>query len=99
MEPDDTAPPPRLQDTNSGKLDLILWRLTELERDLTGMVNRKEYETRHEQLTSRVTSLEDARAEVNKERRTVFIGIIVALSVPALRFVFELIEGMEGIGT
>lgn len=97
MEPDDTAQPPKLLETNSGKLDLILWRLTELERGLTGTVNRKEYETRHEQLTSRMASLEDARAEAGKERRTIFIGIIVALSVPALRFVFELIQSMEGI--
>lgn len=96
MEPDDTAPRPKLQSTDSGKLDLILWRLTELERDLTGTVNRKEYETRHEQLAGRVTSLEDARAEGAKERRTVFIGITVALSLPALRFIFEIIQSMEG---
>lgn len=98
MELDDTVPPPKLQHSDSGKLDLILWRLTELERDLTGTVTRKEYETRHEQLTSRVASLEDARAESVKERRTIFIGIIVALSVPALRVVFELIQTMEGMG-
>lgn len=96
MEPDDTAPPPKLQDTNSGKLDLILWRLTELEKDLSGTVGRKEYETKHEQLAGRVTSLEGARAESAKERRTILVGIIVALSVPALRFVFELIQTMEG---
>lgn len=96
MEPDDTAPSSKLQHTDSGKLDLILWRLTELEKDLSGTVSRKEYETRHDQLAGRVASLEDARAESNKERRTIFIGIIVALSVPALRFVFELIQTMEG---
>ena len=96
MEPDDTVPHPKLQSTDSGKLDLILWRLTELEKDLSGTVNRKEYETRHELLAGRVTSLEGARAESAKERRTILVGIIVALSVPVLRFVFELIQTVEG---
>lgn len=98
MEQDDTARrPPEQPHSTAGKLDLILWRLTELERDLSGTVTRNEYETRQEQLSGRVSALEAARAESAKERRTVFIGITVALSIPALRFILEVIKSLEGI--
>lgn len=101
MEPDDTernrwrAPLPTTAD---GKLDLIIWRLTELEKDLQGTLPRTEYETRHRQINDRVSELERVRKEEAKERRGLMVGILVALSVPALRAVFEVMQSMEGMG-
>lgn len=101
MEPDDTernrwrAPLPTTAD---GKLDLIIWRLTELEKDLQGTLPRTEYETRHRQMDDRVSELERVRKEEAKERRGLMVGILVALSVPVLRVVFELMQSMEGMG-
>lgn len=75
------------------KLDLILWRLTQIETQLeTKTVPRSEWETHHDHLATRVKELETDAETAKADRRKIIMGIAVALAVPIGKWSLDLIS-------
>lgn len=77
-------------------LDLILYRLSAIEQNTTGLVSLETYNLKHNHLIGRVEVLETARATDRKNLRGVVVAVSVALVAPTLTNLSGIIDALGG---
>jgi hypothetical protein len=87
------VPPEQL--TASTSLDVILYRLDQLDERLDELVHRPTYEARHQNLTDRVARLEVRLDQQSNERRRFAYGVAVALIPLALALALLVLTGVR----
>lgn len=87
-----TAPDGTARQTYAAKIDLILWRLEKMEAQLSAPPTKEQEAAEREAFRVRLAALEKIGEEERKERRTLATGVLVALSVPIVRLVLQVIE-------
>ena len=80
MTPEDRADRARLRgDPHGDPLDVVLYRLQQIERRMDKLLTAELYTARHEALQARVTELERQPDESDRTIRQVVVGLILAV--------------------
>lgn len=80
MTPEDRTERVRLRGNPHGEpLEVVLYRLQQIERRMDHMLTAELYTARHEALQARVTELERQQDESDRTIRQVVVGLILAV--------------------
>lgn len=79
-------------DEPRNKFDLILYRLQQIEQQTKGLVSTDIYRVETEHMRGRLVSLETAAEKRRSNGRSLWVGIGLALLIPALSNFGGLIE-------
>ena len=80
MTPEDHAERVRLRGNPHGEpLEVVLYRLQQIERRMDKMLTAELYTARHEALQARVAELERQQDESDRTIRQVVVGLILAV--------------------
>lgn len=80
MTPEDRADRSRLRgDPHGDPLDVVLYRLQQIERRMDKLLTAELYTARHEALQARVAELERQQDESDRTIRQVVVGLILAV--------------------
>lgn len=75
------------------KLDLVLWRLSRIERSLEhNVLTRDEYLIKHGHLTDRVTELEKDAEQAELDKKKLGTAVVIALIIPVGTWAIELLR-------
>lgn len=79
-------------DEPKNKIDLILYRLQQIEAQTKGLVSTDLYRVEQMHIQGRVASLETAAEKRRSNERTLWVGVGLALLIPVLSNLDALIQ-------
>lgn len=71
-------------DEPRNKIDLILYRLQQIEAQTKGLVSIDLYRVEHDHIRGRIGSLETAAEKRRSNERSLWVGVGLALLIPVL---------------
>lgn len=84
---------PRSTPEGTTKLDLVLWRLSRIERSLeNNVLTRDEYLIKHNHLTDRVSDLETDAERAELDKKKLGTAVVIALIIPVGTWAIELLR-------